>query len=55
MHYPWRMHGEKDLVLSEAVTTVKIIMQNDMFPNYIKETLDQYIATSDVQDNESIN
>ena len=54
MHYPWRMHGEKHLALSEAVTTVKVIMQNDMFPNYIKEILDQYIATSDVQDNESI-
>jgi len=53
MHYPWPMHGEVGLVLSEAITSVKNIMQNDMFPNYIKETLDKYITTSDVQENEN--
>ena len=53
MHYPWPMDGEVGLVLSEAITSVKNIMQNDMFPNYIKETLDKYITTSDVQENEN--
>ncbi len=37
----------------EAITSVKNILQNDMFPNYIKETLDKYIANSDVQENEN--
>jgi len=54
MHYPWPMDGEVGLVLSEAITTVKSIMQNDMFPKYTKETLDKYIATSNIKINEYI-
>ena len=52
MHYPWPMHGEMGLVLSEAIDSVKNLLHNDMFPNYIKETLEKYIATSDVENNE---
>jgi hypothetical protein len=47
------MNGEVGLVLSEAITSVKNLMQNDMFPSYIKETLDKYITSSDVQENEN--
>jgi hypothetical protein len=53
MHYPWPMDGEVGLVLSEAITSVKSLLRNDMFPNYIKETLEKYIAYSDVQENEN--
>ena len=52
MHFPWSLQGEAALVLSETITSVKNILKNDMFPNYIKETLDKYIANSDVQENE---
>ena len=46
------MHGEMGLVLSEAIDSVKKLQHNDMFPNFIKETLEKYIATSDVENNE---
>ena len=51
MHNPWPVQGEVALVLSEAIASVKNLLTNDMFPNYIKETLDKYIASSDVQEN----
>ena len=53
MHYPWPLQGEAALVLSEATTSVKNTLKSDMFTNYIKETLDKYIANSDVQENEN--
>jgi len=53
MHFPWSLQGEAALVLSETITSVKNILKNDMFPNNIKETLDKYIANSDVQENEN--
>jgi len=53
MRFPWSLQGEAALVLSETITPVKNILKNDMFPNYIKETLDKYIAYSDVQENEN--
>jgi hypothetical protein len=36
MHHPWPKDGETGLVLSEAIISVKNLLQTDMFPNYIK-------------------
>ena len=53
MHYPWPMHGELGLVLSEAIDSVKNLLQNGMFPDYIKVTLEKYITTSDAEKDEN--
>lgn len=36
MHYPWPVHGESAIVVSESINKVKNLLQNDLFPHYIK-------------------
>ena len=47
MHYPWPTDGEKALSLGTPIHKVKLLLENDMFPVYIKQTLDKYISKSD--------
>jgi hypothetical protein len=42
MHYPWPLNGELAIVVSESINKVKNLLQNDLFPHYIKQTLDKY-------------
>ena len=37
MHYPWPMHGEMGLVLSEAIDSVKNLLHNEIYQRNIGE------------------
>ena len=42
MHYPWPNDGEMAILVGDCISRVKLLVSNDLFPQYIKDTLEKY-------------